>query len=246
MSDHEQKIFRGTLLGGFNRKDVMYFVEKSAEEYKEEMDTLREQLELMRSHRDELRHRLELSEKEKAGFSEKIAALESASEEDKHRIEQLSGEVIGLKEENARLSGDLLSSGASFEQLRVELAAAKSRYADLERLSAEFEKTKKHIADIELKAYERADRIEKEAMESSNAVMEEMKVIALKAAEKYAQVRTVSESTAVHINDELDQIREWLLSFGGLFSELDGIFDRLSLQPVPEKTVMQDEGLGDL
>ena len=71
-----RKIFRGSLLGGFNRKDVMYYVEKTADEFKEEITALREQLELMRSQRDELRYRLEISENEKTVLQDKLRAFE--------------------------------------------------------------------------------------------------------------------------------------------------------------------------
>jgi chromosome segregation ATPase len=241
MSDMDQRIFRGSMLGGFNRKDVMAYVEKTAEEFKEELSTLREQLELTRNQRDELRYSVSCLEEEKNKLSEKVAAFENESVEDKKRIGELLKQLEEFKSENALLSDEKSLAESSLKQTRAELETLKSRVTALEAATAEFEKTRKRIADIELNAYARSEEIEQEALHNAQKIRDAMKEAAVRTVRHYNQVRLDAESTAAHVNEELAQISAWLSSFGSLFSELDEVLEQIGRQAEKESPSESDE-----
>lgn len=245
MSDQGQKFFRGSLLGGFNRRDVLYYVEKASGEFKEETDALHEQLGLLRTQCDELRYRVGRTESEKMELTEKISTLEKSAADDAGRIERMTEQISGLKEENAALSESLSGAGASLRQAKEELESQKERSAGLEKTAAEFESTRLRIADIELKAYARADEIERQALHNAQEIREAMRDAVLRAAEQYGRVRSEAESTAAHVNEELERIRGWLMSFGDLFSDLDRVIEQLDAQARQEDAAVRNpEGSG--
>ena len=142
---------------------------------------------------------------------------------------------------------NLGESRTALDAVREELISLQARMTELEKTAVEFEKTKKRIANIELKAYERADEIEKQAVHNSEVLRQSIRESAMKSAKQYNQVRVETESTAVHIAKELEQMREWLLSFGSLFSGLDSVYDEIENQNADDASAyvgkkMPDEG----
>ncbi len=230
MSANVQKSFRNSVLGGFNRQDVMLYIEKTAREFKEEGDTLRQQIDLMRSQRDEFKLKNDEIKTENADLQTRLNEYETVAGNDKSRLAQLEAQLETGKTENRRLSDLYDRSEQSLKSAHSELAALKERLMELENARSEFENTRKRIADIELDAYKRAEEIEKEAVRNSLAVRDTIKDVACKAIGKYGQVRTESESTAANVIRELECMRAWLLSFGNLFDGLDTVFERLGHQ----------------
>lgn len=230
MPANVQKSFRNSMLGGFNRKDVMLYIEKTAREYKEEGDTLRQQIDLMRSQRDEFKLKSEESKAENADLQERLSVSETAGAQVKTRLSELEAQLDCAKADNRRLSELYDQSERSLKNALGELDGMKERLSELESARTEFENTRKRIADIELDAYKRAEEIEKDAVRNSLAVRDTIKEMALKAIGKYNQVRTESESTAANVIRELECMRAWLMSFGNLFDGLDTVFERLGYQ----------------
>ena len=101
--------FKTCLFGGFDREDVVKFIEKTAAENQEQLETLEEELNALRAKRDEA-----AAEKE---------ALRGLTEED-----------ACLREENARLREQLAQAQASAEALRQEAEALRGPAAEYQSL----------------------------------------------------------------------------------------------------------------
>lgn len=101
--------FKTCLFGGFDREDVVKFIEKTAAENQEQLETLEAELNALRAQRDEA-----VAENE---------ALRGLTEED-----------ACLREENARLREQLAQAQASAEALRQEAEALRGPAAEYQSL----------------------------------------------------------------------------------------------------------------
>lgn len=101
--------FKTCLFGGFDREDVVKFIEKTAAENQEQMETLEAELNALRTQRDE-------------------AAAENEA------LRGLTEEDACLREENARLREQLAQAQASAEALRQEAEALRGPAAEYQSL----------------------------------------------------------------------------------------------------------------
>ena len=101
--------FKTCLFGGFDREDVVKFIEKTAAENQEQLETLEAELNALRAQRDE-------------------AAAENEA------LRGLTEEDACLREENARLREQLAQAQASAEALRQEAEALRGPAAENQSL----------------------------------------------------------------------------------------------------------------
>ena len=101
--------FKTCLFGGFDREDVVKFIEKTAAENQEQLETLEAELNALRTQRDE-------------------AAAENEA------LRGLTEEDACLREENARLREQLAQAQASAEALRQEAEALRGPAAEYQSL----------------------------------------------------------------------------------------------------------------
>ena len=101
--------FKTCLFGGFDREDVVKFIEKTAAENREQLEMLEAELNALRAQRDEA--------------AAEIEALRGLTEED-----------ACLREENARLREQLAQAQASAEALRQEAEALRGPAAEYQSL----------------------------------------------------------------------------------------------------------------
>ncbi len=111
--EEEKGNFRGKLFGGFNRNDVINYIESAAAQFnatEKERDDLAE--ERLTEELDELKYELE-------------AQKESASADLKALAEEKDGVILELRRENARLLVDIEKERArTFDRRSEELNAA--------------------------------------------------------------------------------------------------------------------------
>ena len=142
MAENSNGKFRGSLFGGFNRKDVAVYigkVGKETNEYKEECAKLKEENRELKSKVDEL--------------TRQISELSAQNEE-------LNGEVETLRvkcEEQDRL--------------KETVAAMQARIDSDAETIAGYEKMKDKLSELEVEALKRAQQIETRAMSEYERIM---------------------------------------------------------------------------
>ena len=113
--EEEKGNFRGELFGGFNRNDVINYIESAAAQFnatEKERDDLAEEKERLAEELDELKYELE-------------AQKESASADLKALAEEKDGVILELRRENARLLEDIEKERArTFDRRSEELDSA--------------------------------------------------------------------------------------------------------------------------
>lgn len=134
-----QKPIRGTLFGGFNKKDVAGYIEelsKKSGEYKAESEQLRERCDELETYRltiDELQDDFDHARKE----------LDDANAE----IEQLKADKARLEEENSTLSAELAAIKADIEAYKAAREQLVTLELDANRRAVELERDAKATAD---------------------------------------------------------------------------------------------------
>lgn len=134
-----QKPIRGTLFGGFNKKDVAGYIEelsKKSGEYKAESEQLRERCDELETYRltiDELQD----------DFDHARQALDDANAE----IEQLKADNARLEEENSTLSAELAAIKADIEAYKAAREQLVTLELDANRRAVELERDAKAAAD---------------------------------------------------------------------------------------------------
>lgn len=208
--EEKQTQFRTAAFGGFNKQDVLAYLEASAREQEEKLAALRREVEEARKAGDEAR------EKADAGESR----------------------LTALEEENQRLAGDLAARAdalAQAEARRDELEAqVKDLAAQVEKLAPaaqSYEAVKERTAGIELEAHGRAQAIELAAQGKAKKTKAEMETWFGRLENAYSRLRSELDATITRAAGELEQVSRSLEGISGEFAAQDAALKEL------EKTV---------
>lgn len=193
--------FRGRLFGGFNRQDVVNYLEKSAlltSEYKASKEALEDRC-------DELSRQLE----DEKARNEALVAANSHAEE----------EISGLRQRISSLEAEIRILNDAAASKDSEIEALKNRLNECGKTISSYESSKDRIAILELNATRRAVNIEKAAEEKAENISRKCLefVNALKL--EYEKILEDTESTAAHIRGEMDRLGNNLYDLTELLSE---------------------------
>jgi chromosome segregation ATPase len=196
--------FRGVAFGGFNRQDVLTYVENTVAEHAGQMEELKKELELVQK-----------------ACREQAAALSEAETRTARLSEQNSRLSAGLEETQRKLA----EQSAAFSEAERELAALREKVKKLEPGAEAYARIKDRTASIELEAHARAqtvlDEAEVRAKESRTRVEEWLR----KVQAGYERLRTDVDATVSHVSGELCRIQK---SLGGITAEFEGNDDALT------------------
>ncbi len=190
--------FRTATFGGFQKQDVLTYLEASAREHAERLDALRRELEELRKDREQ-------AEAQKVN---------------------LETQVNTLMEENRRLAADLAQREAVLaesvsrgEALEIEVVELRARMEKLAPAATAYEAIKDRTAGIELEAHSRAQAIEGEAHRKARRVTTQVGEWFDKLESSYGRLRTDLDATLSHAARELERVEQSLREISG---ELDG------------------------
>ena len=177
--------FRSAAFGGFNRQDVMDYLERSVKEHNQALEQANTRLTEARNEVNELRRQLDQLQEEARQAKE---ALESATAEQQNAQEQ-SALAEALRSEN--------------EQLRSQASRAQ---ADAEAYAAIKERT----ASIELEAHRRAQTIVDEAQAQAEQIRRELGQWLERVERDYYDLRAQVGTTVTQASSELERVRQGL------------------------------------
>ncbi len=146
--------FKTCMFGGFDRKDVINYIEKSAKEAKERIEALENENNELRGSKERIEQALRALHAQAKQQREEEQGQESVQQQlaDAHaKLKKLAEETEALRDENQRLCAEMETLRGESEQLRT----AANDYMSL----------KEHIADIEINAHRRTEEFRAEAIE---------------------------------------------------------------------------------
>ncbi len=215
--------FRSAAFGGFNRQDVLAYLENTAKENNDRQQQLQQQLDQARQTAEEQsqqltrqREQLEELTRENGQLREQLAQLTRELEAGRNREKGTAEELARMKEELA--------------QTRQQVCALKP---DADAYTAVKERT----AGVELEAHRRAQAIQAEARDQARQLHREVEQWFGKVAEDYSGLCSRIEATVSHAADQLSRAGTCLEQINVLLGEHDEQLESLGrrcAQDVPD------------
>ena len=191
-----ENTFKSSVFGGFNRDDVIRYIEKTSLESKQQIEALEQESDGLCRENAELRDKLAAAECERDKLAESYSTASSAQDALKKGLTAAQETISELRAQIEEGAQKLASAKADCDRQLKATEAAEQRIAELEaqhaeRLSAaeqermrlldeldelrpqveEYGRVKAHIADIELSARERADALDAATRERLQAMI---------------------------------------------------------------------------
>jgi len=205
--------FRGAVVGGFRREDVMNYIERTDKQYHEETEKLQQQLTAAQTEADGLRVENQALSERNAELLERLGQLTLDTDEMSEQVEELKNSLT-------LQTAEVEAQSARAEGLEVENKRLTTENQKMQQKCTEYDKAKDRITEMELSAYRRAEEIKEDArgqlqklrqeslelihsvQQKLNVVKEQYKAIALRSQMESADMaRKASEWV-----DEVDYI----------------------------------------
>lgn len=183
--------FRSAMMGGFNKQDVLTYIENSVKAHTEEMNQLREELERTRQEKEDA-----LAQARKEGK----AALERA-EAAEARVAELEPRAAQMEKSTAELEAKRSALAAAEREVK-ELRA---RVAELEPRAEAYEAVKDKAAGIELEAHQRAKVVLEEAKRGAENIRQQTEQWLGKVRGSYDRLRADLDLTVEHNTQEMER-----------------------------------------
>ena len=145
-----------TSLGGFNRRDVMSYIEETYAAHRKQVEALEAELSQTRARRDELEGELAGLQSENGSVAAEEARVRASLEESTRTL--------------ARVRGELTQAETKLSVARSELARLQEQVEQLEPLAQKYEQLKDRVATVELDAHRKAQATVDEARAQVDAM----------------------------------------------------------------------------
>lgn len=177
----ENNSFKTVAFGGFDKQDVVRYIEQSAREHMEEVQQITEQKSALEQERDGLQASLE-------ELRLRLPALESQCQAQAKELNQLRAE----QEQTAKYALELEQAYAQIQSLTAELESAQSD-AD------SYRQFRNQIGDIECQARRRAAELENQTQMKLRQMLADFHA-------RYQELLTLFDGAAARANSELRKV----------------------------------------
>ena len=157
-----ENTFKSSVFGGFNRDDVIRYIEKTSLESKQQIEALEQESDGLCRENAELRDKLAAAERERDKFAESYSTASSAQDALKKGLTAAQETISELRAQIEEGAQKLASAKADCDrQLKAKEEAAEQRIAELEaqhaeRLSAaEQERNARFFQRVSAKAHQK-------------------------------------------------------------------------------------------
>ena len=169
--------FRGAL-GGFNRRDVLQYMEQMSAAHRQELARLEQELALERQERERLEATLAGLEDEKGSVAAEEARVRASLEQSTTL---------------SHLRGELSQTETKLAVARQELARLQSQVGELSPMAKSYQELKDRVATVELDAHRKAQATVDEAQAQAEALKGETRQWLEEVLARYGGVREVMD-----------------------------------------------------
>ena len=223
MSDTELQ-FRTSTFGGFQKQDVLNYIETSNQEHREKLEAVRREL--------------AETEAAQAAQAEEIAAAQAQTEAKEKELQALRGELAAAHKEAEERKLEISLLEEELEKAKQRLADTEARLKESEEklakagpAAAAYEKVKDRTAGIELEAHCRA-----QAEERIRKTRAEVEQWLNRVQGNYGRLRADMDAAVSRACGELDQVRQTLEQISGELARQDEGLDKLTKSCCAELT----------
>ena len=206
--------FRSAALGGFNRQDVLDYLEKTSAENAQRQQELQQKLEAAEEERRQLSAKTTEQE-------EQLAILRRDRDQLKEQLEQVQ-QALNSSQAREEAQEEALAA------LRQERDTLKSRAEALEPDAAAYEAIKECTAGVELEAHCRAQNVLNQADAQAKELRRNMEQWIGRVELEYDALRSEVESTVSHAADKLEKAGKCLEQITALLADQDVALEALS------------------
>lgn len=206
--------FRSAAVGGFNRQDVLDYLEKTALENKQCQQELEKQLEQQNQELEQLRRRAAELEEREAIFNRERESMTRELEQTKEELRDI--------QELEQLQAEELT------QLRQERDQLRARVTALEPDAAAYAAVKDRTAGMELQAHCRAHAVKEEADQQARKVHQQMEQWLHQMQKEYDELRSQVEATVSHAAGELQKAGRCLEQVNHLLGEQEVTLEEIA------------------
>ncbi len=188
--------FRTCTFGGFQKQDVLNYIESSGRAHTEQLENLRRELEEAIRTRAVAEEEGTAARRREESLKADVERLNTQLEREREQLEQARAELARRAEQIAALEGEL-------EQTR-------SRLEQLEPAARAYEGIKDRTAGMELEAHGRAQAIQNGAEAQAAAIRARVERWLERVQAGYDRMRTDIDATLSHTGGELERVRRGL------------------------------------
>lgn len=208
--DHQ---FRSAAIGGFNKQDVLDYLELLSKESREQIQDLQDQL---TKAQEQCRH-LEIQESRLNTYTAQLSREKDALQQ---AADQAQSELQSCSEQMSSLRAQLAESEQARSQLQEQV--------DRLRPDAEaYHAVKDRSAGMELDAHRRAQGILDQAKEEANHLRSQVQQWMNKVEEEYSELRSQIDATVSHAANELGKVETALGQISQKLADQDSALDVL-------------------
>lgn len=206
--------FRNAAFNGFNRQDVLTYLENTSKEAAQRQEELQKQL-----------------DEAQAAAARQEARLAEQEEQLRRLTEESASLRTQLEQANVALSSSRIECGQSvtaLETARREAEEWKAKAAALEPDAQAYSAIKERAAGVELDAHRRAQAVQEESERQAKELRRQMEQRMLKVEREYDVLRSEVESTVAHAASQLEKAGQHLEQVTALMGEQELALEALS------------------
>lgn len=190
--------FRSAAIGGFNKQDVLDFLEAQAKQTAQAQQELQGRLEESERQGENLRRELDEANRQLEAVRRALEEAGQAREELAGQLERANEAASGSRQEASRLAGELEQARRERDEMRAQRDAV---WPDAQA----YIELKERTAGVELEAHRRAQAIQAKAEEDAQKARRQVEQWLKRMGREYDALCTQVETTVSHAASELEK-----------------------------------------
>lgn len=190
--------FRSAAIGGFNKQDVLDFLEAQAKQTAQAQQELQGRLEESERQGESLRRELDEANRQLEAVRRALEEAGQAQEELAGQLERANEAASGSRQEASRLAGELRQARRERDEMRAQRDAV---WPDAQA----YIELKERTAGVELEAHRRAQAIQAKAEEDAQKARRQVEQWLKRMGREYDALCTQVETTVSHAASELEK-----------------------------------------
>ncbi len=232
MDNTSKKLFKKSFVGGFKREDVADYIADLAAKHAQEIEKLQGELKAAETKNSELlsaNNDLVGEKKELLSRIDKLTATVAEGDAAK-------AELLALEEVRANIAADKESLETELASVKNALSASEAKVSEYQAREQEIRKNKEQIANLELEARNRSNRVEEETRnrmasevaENKAYIDGEIKKLNQYRETVYAEIENLVAEMSESYQSTKDAVGDFKIGFKSVVTELAREIDSIS------------------
>jgi predicted nucleic acid-binding Zn-ribbon protein len=224
--------FRRAIFGGFNRQDVLNYLEYMSKENEKKVQELQQQLAQLQGEAAQHQARFQSEEEQQQA---QLTQQSQQLDQQRQRLDGLTQERDSLNRQLEQANLDLsacqslcVEQSDQLEQAQKELTALRRRVAALEPDASAYAAVKDRTAGMELEAHRRAQGVQEQSERQARQMHHDLELWFQNVVREYTELRAKMDSAVAQASDQMDLAGKNLEQVTTLMQEQEVVLNSLS------------------